>query len=255
VQGRAHRANVADGRSSAVATELIACIPGKWSDRSEFLGKIADAGGGQFTVAGGKLIDLEAQEHVLLELCDPDPNLAQAFRIAGQGKLTEEVLARVAEHSSVAYLRFPADILEQRERLMKFTRLLARSGGLAIKLESSGIAHTLESWLGLLVGNPFDLYCASVVLVAGEAYAYSCGMHHFGLPDSAIPRSLGEQAAEVMNRFNYWRIAESPVLATGHTFSVAADAPPLRTTLVEDSRYPASDPFHNPHGVWRLDPA
>jgi hypothetical protein len=32
-----------------VATELIVCIPGNWSDRSDFVGKIAnDAGGGRF---------------------------------------------------------------------------------------------------------------------------------------------------------------------------------------------------------------
>jgi hypothetical protein len=218
--------------------------------------KIAsDSAGGQFTWADGMLVDVEAQEHVKLDLGEVDPGLVEDFRIAGRGKLSDEVLARIAGHASVAYLRFPTNILEQRERLLQFTRLLARVGGIAIKIETSGIAHTLEHWMGLLVGTAFDLYCASVVLVAADSYAYSCGMHHFDLPDSAIPRSLGNQGAELMNRFNFWRIAEQPRLANGHTFSVAPGSPPLRLTLVEDSRYPAGDLFHNPHGVWRLDPA
>jgi hypothetical protein len=238
-----------------VATELIVCIPGNWSDRSDFVGKIAnDAGGGRFMCTGEMLADLEAQEHVMVELRQADPALVDAFRAGGQGKISDEVLARVAAHSAVAYLRFPINILEQRERLLKFTRLVGRSGGIAVKVETSGIAHSLERWLGLLIGSPFDLYCASVVLIAGDSYFYSCGMQHFGLPDSAISRTLGEPAAELMNRFNFWRIGEQPALTSGHTFSVTADAPPLRLTLLEDSRYPVGDPFHNPHGVWRLDP-
>lgn len=239
-----------------MARELILCIPGNWSDESEFLGKIVgDSGGGRFLCAGGKLVDLEANEHILVDLRGPHPALGEAFQIAGRGKLSEEVLARIEQHTAVAYLRFPSDIAGQRERLMKFTRLLARVGGLAVKIETSGIAHTLEHWLGMLTGSPFDLYCASVALVVGDSYHYSCGMHHFGLPDSAVPKTLAGDHAEVMNRFNFWRISEQPELANGNTFSVAADAPRLRLTLVEDSRYPADAPFHNAHGVWRLDPA
>jgi hypothetical protein len=191
----------------------------------------------------------------MVDLCAADPALGGTFRTSGQGKLSEEVLARIEQHTAVAYLRFPADIAGQRERLMEYTRLMARIGGLAVKIESSGIAHTLEHWLGMLTGSPFDLYCASVVLVGGEAYAYSCGMHHFGLPDSAVPRTLEGDAADVMNRFNFWRISEQPELANGNTFSLAADAPRMRMTLVEDSRYPTDAPMNNPHGVWRLDPA
>jgi hypothetical protein len=240
----------------SVTRELILCIPGNWSDQSDFLGKIAsDSGGDRFMCAGGMLVDLEAKEHIMVDFRGPHPALGEAFQIAGRGKLSEELLARIENHAAVVYLRFPNDITGQRERLMKFTRLLARIGGLAVKLESSGIAHSLEHWLGMLTGSPFDLYCASVVLVGGDSYAYSCGMHHFGLPDSAVPKTVaGEQAAEVINRFNFWRISEQPELASGNTFSVAADAPRLRLTLVEDSRYPADAPFHNPHGVWRLDP-
>jgi hypothetical protein len=239
-----------------VTRELILCIPGTWSDPNDFVAKIvADSGGGRFTFADGRLVDVESNEQVMVDLCPADPGLADAFRASGQGKLSEEVLARIERHTAVAYLRFPSDIPGQRERLMEYTRLLARIGGLAVRLESSGIAHTLEHWLGMLTGSPFDLYCASVVLVGGESYAYSCGMHHFGLPDSAVPRTLAGDAADVMNRFNFWRISEQPELSNGNTFSVDAAAPRMRITLVEDSRYPTDAPVHNPHGVWRLDPA
>jgi hypothetical protein len=92
-----------------------------------------------------------------------------------------------------------------------------------------------------------------VVLVADEGQYYSCGMHHFGLAECAVPRSMGRaEAANLMNQFNGWRFVERPVLADGHTFSLSADAPRLRMTLGPDTRHAKEDLFYNPHGVWSL---
>jgi hypothetical protein len=60
-------------------------------------------------------------------------------------------------------------------------------------------------------------------------------MHHFGLPESAAPRSIpAADAADLINRFNYWRIVERPVLSDGHTFSPTPSAPYFRMTLEPD---------------------
>jgi len=153
----------------------------------------------------------------------------------------------------VVYLRFSIDIRTQRERLVKFTKILQGLGDLAVKLETCGIAHEWERWYNLLSGSPFNIYSSAVVLVGGEQGYYSCGMHHFGLADSSAPKSLPPgDAAHLMNQFNFWRIVEDPHIESGHTFSTDAESQHFRLLLEPDSRHEESHLFHNPHGVWRL---
>jgi hypothetical protein len=243
--------------------EMILCVPGCWKDRTEFVRQVVSlddaakspAGdpNGQYMFAGMILADLEAKDHVPLDFCPADAKLPRAFEIAGQGKLPEELLVELKQHSAVVYVRFPLDLPRERERVLKFSSVLRRAGGLAVKVESAGVAHTWERWSLLLSGTPFDLYSAVVVLVGDEKYFYSSGMHHFGLPESAVPRSIpAADAADLVNRFNYWRIVERPVLSDGHTFSPTPSAPHFRMTLEPDSRHEVDDPFHNAHGVWCL---
>ncbi len=78
-------------------------------------------------------------------------------------------------------------------------------------------------------------------------------MHHFGLPDVEVARSIEiNEAADLMNRFNYWQIVEEPKIASGHTFSVTADAPRYLITRKDDSRHEPADFFHNSSGLWNL---
>jgi hypothetical protein len=152
------------------------------------------------------------------------------------------------------YLHFPFDIVSQKARLLKFTEVLSKCGGIAVKLETSGIAHEWERWFELLRSdNPFDPYCASVVLVGDERFYYSCGMQNFSLPNAQISNRLDAvEAADSINRFNYWQIVENPVLKSGHTFSLTSDSPRFRLELLKDKRHSEDDLFYNPGGVWEL---
>jgi hypothetical protein len=181
--------------------------------------------------------------------------MREAFRIAGQGRLSQPMLDAIEGHRSVVYVYFPMDWLGQRERLRKFTEVLQGAGGFGVKVESSGVAHGWERWFSLLAGSTFDAYCSAVTLIGDTQRYYSCGMHHFGLPETSLPRSIeiGE-AAKLMNQFNMYQIVEHPQFESGHTFSVAPDAPHFRVTLAPDSRHAADDLFHNPHGIWDLSP-
>lgn len=205
--------------------------------------------------AGAVLADVGAKDHVPLEFCPADSQVAEAFEIAGQGKIPSDVLARLRGHTAVVYLRFPLDLPDQRKRVIDYTRLVHRLGGIAVKLESSGLAHSWERWFGLLSGTPFDVYCAAVVLIGDSGHYYSCGMHHFRLPDCEVPRSIPvDEAADIMNRFNFWQVVERPKLASGHTFSLTETSPHFRLALSKDARHRDDDLFHNAHGIWRLDP-
>jgi len=203
--------------------------------------------------AGLILADLAGKDDIALDFTPADPDIPAAFEIAGQGKIPQLALGRIREHSSVVYLHFPLDIRAQRDRVARFTELLQRLGGAAVKVESSGTAHTWERWFALLNGSLFDLYCSAVVLIRDADYYYSCGMHHFGLPECAVPTSVAVgEAADLMNQFNFWQIAETPTVKSGHTFSLSADAPHYRLTLDTDREHEPDHPFFNGHGVWLL---
>ena len=234
--------------------EMIVCIPGTWESRKDFLEAIVTKTQGEFMFAGMILAHPKGKDHVQLDFCDPDSQMAEAFSYAGQGKLSDETLDKIAQHRSVIYLHFPLDIASQRLRLVKFTEVIQQCGGIAVKLETSGIAHEWERWFSLLRSdNPFDTYCACTVLIGDEGHYYSCGMHNFGLPDAQISTSFDiEEAADLLNQFNYYRIVEKPELESGHTFSLTPDSPRYRIELLMDDRYPEDHLFHNTHGLWNL---
>ena len=237
--------------------EIILCIPGAWLDSNDLLRQVITfEPKGRYMFAGMVLMDVQGKDHVRMDFGSADPNIAKAFEIAGQGRFSPEILARLSAHTSVVYLHFPMDLPGQRERLLKFTRIIRDLGGIAVKVESCGIAHSWERWDELLSGNMFEVYCAGIVLVRDDAHFYSCGMHHFGLPECEVAVSTPiEEATELMNQFNFWQIHDKPSVSPGETFSLTETAPRYRLALNPDIRSDREDLFHNPHGVWRLTPA
>lgn len=235
--------------------EAMLCIPGTWKDRTECVQRVVTHTKGDFMFAGAILANPKGKDHIPLEFCGPYDDMRQAFEIAGQGKLALEVLAQIATHNSVVYMRFPLDVIRQRKRMLLFTSLVRDIGGFAIKVESTGIAHDWDVWHSLISSeNPFDQYRCFVVPIGDEDQFYSCGMHHFGLPDCQISRAIPiEKAADTMNRFNYYQIVEQPTLGSGHTFSLTPDAPHYRITLGEDHRHESDDLFRNPNGLWTME--
>lgn len=234
--------------------ELLLCIPGPWKDRGDFVRAIISETKGEFMFAGMILANPGKKDHVPLDFAPQDPRMRHAFELAGQGKLSPQLLDRISGHQGVAYLHFPVGIISEKERVVAFTKALERCGGIAVKIESAGVAHEWDHWFAALNSeNQFDLYRTFVTLIGDSSHYYSCGMHHFGLADVEIDRSLDiNEAADVMNRFNYWQVVDEPKLASGHTFSVSPEAPRYRISQVKDSRHEPSDFFHNPSGLWNL---
>jgi hypothetical protein len=209
---------------------LMLCIPGPWTDRSEFVVKVAQETDAEFLFAGMILAQPSRKRHVILEFCDPYPQMRSAFEIAGQGKLPANLLTSIEGHRSVVYLHFEVPFIQEREKMIDFSDVIRR------------------------VEDPFDWYCSLVTLIADDLLYYSCGMHNFGLPDVEVPRSVDiSEAADLMNQFNLWRIVEEPEIASGHTFSVTADSRHFRLLHVQDTRHEEQELFRNTHGLWRLE--
>lgn len=239
-----------------MTSPLVICVPGPWRDRKELLTRVVSETKGDYMFLGMILAQPSKKRHVELSFCEPSSELENAFRIAGLGKLSEEVLSHVSGHSSIAFLKFGASAFpELRQDVIDFTGVLRQVGGIAVKVESSGSAHEWDTWFARIQSNnPFDWYRALVVLIGDSRLFYSCGMHLFGLADVEVSRELeASEAADLMNRFNYWRMVEEPSLASGETFSVSADAPRFVLRQQPDARHPVGELFHNPQGLWRFD--
>ena len=235
--------------------QIIIGVPGLWETRSDIVRAIASKSGG-FLFAGLVLMNTATKDSYTLEVYDHDPELAHAFEIAGRTHLTKEDIERIAVHRSTLYVLSSDVSVEDARRMLGVGRALLSAGGLAVKVESTGVAHSAAQWNAYAESDDsFQLYCAFVTLVGGVEYNYSCGMHNFGLPDTSVDSQLGlEEGADLINRFNYFQLAESPLLADGHTFSVTAEAPPYKLKKEICELYGPDEPFHNPFGRWHLIP-
>lgn len=237
-----------------VDRELIVAVPGPWKDRSELLAQIVSSSDGKFMLMGPMLAIPAERDHIMIEFVDADPDLRRAFQVASRGKLNGPTIGAVARHRSIVYAHFPLQVLGRQERILRFTNVLRQIGGIAVKIESVGIAHEWDAWEHLLRSDDlFDVYTGFVALIAGEHHYYSCGMHHFDLPDAQVPRALPDaEAADLLNQFNFYCLSESPEFEQGHTFSLCEDSPRFQLSHVGDVRYPEEHPFHNAHGLWDL---
>lgn len=234
--------------------ELIIGVPGPWRERKELMEALARQGT-DYLFAGLVFMEQSTQEGCGFDFSERDEDLPRVTEIAGQGEFSAEQLDAVRSHQGVAWLIFEEPDLRKARTAARFARALLDAGGVAVKIESSGLMHTRERWLRDWDDeDPWAVYSLFVVLVGDEGRFYSCGMHTFALPDAAVPSALGpEEGAKLLNLFNVYRLADSPTLKSGETFSIEADSPRYRLSLgpyLDD--YP--EPMLNPHGLWTLTP-
>jgi hypothetical protein len=236
---------------------LAVAVPGPWKDRGELVLAMVEASAGAYVFAGGILMETATRQACMLEFYEHDDQLRRTFEIAGQGLISEPLLDAVAAHESIALVVLDEPDYEKARMAGRFVRALLQAGGIAVKVDSAGVAHSPERWRETCDSDdPFGIYSLFVVLVGGDERYFSCGMHNFGLPDAAVPAGLGTEAgAYLLNVFNVYRIAEQPELKDGETFSLEPGAPPLRLKREPyEKGYDPDEPLYNPHGLWSLLP-
>jgi len=238
-------------------SQIILCVPGPWETSGDLLQALA-RGGPEYIFAGRVFMEMKTQATCELQLAEPDGRMREAFEIAGQGRIPAATLDAVADHRSIVYLLFDEPGYETARTAARFARALLEAGGIAVKVESAGVAHSRERWMEAWASeDPFDIYSLYVALVGGEGRYFSCGMHNFALPDAAVPASIEiAEAARLLNVFNLFQLVDSPVLNDGETFSADADAPRFRLKREPyEEGYDPGEPLHNPRGLWSLQPA
>src|SRR5262249_1875219 len=226
-------------KKSETSPKIIIGVPGPWPTRSDIVTSIAQLSGG-FLFAGMILLDTKTNQGYTLEIHEHDPHLQQAFRLAGGGRIADSDIVAIGEHRHTLYCLTDTLSVESALQMLRVGTALLNAGGIAVKVESSGVAHSAQRWRELALSESlFDTHIAFVPLIGGKDSFYSCGMHNFGLPDAAVPRDLDPRdAAKILNIFNHYLLGERPTLEDGHTFSIAADAPRFRLHKTACDTYP-----------------
>lgn len=233
---------------------IILGIPGQWKDRSDIAASIATRSGG-YLFAGNVLMHAESQTHFELEIYDHDPSLAEKVRHSGMGQIPEEDLVALEKYTFTLYLLSDKAGSEVVEKMMDAALGLLNAGGLVVKIEKAGLSVSAAQWRKhASIKAAYSLYRAMVTLVACEHEHFTCGMSAFSLPDCAVIESDLQTAFEVATEFCCYQMAESPKLREGHTFGIATGAPRYRLSFENYTYYPPEDMFHNPNGLWKLEP-
>ncbi len=235
-------------QTSIARAKSVLCIPGPWKDHNAFATAIAEAG--RYLCAGGMLIDLQSQSAFNYTFEIADKRMAQAFRAAGP-QLTENLLKQIERHRSVLYLISFELNLAGANALMHAAAAVLNAGGLAIKVETAGLAHTAAQWQEFCGAQAkHSAHQAFVVYVSGST-SYSCGMHNFGLFDATVASPQANDAVELLRNFNWYQITETPQLEAGQSFATQQTGPIYRLALAAN-RFTPTDPFYNAFGIWQL---
>ena len=237
-------------------SRIVIGVPGKWADHAAIVQSIAQDSGGYLFV-GSLMSHVESKEVCTLEIYGHDPDLQEAYTLAGCGKLSEADLKAIADHSNTLYVSGLSDSPEAARRIMGFAAGLLSCGGVAVKIESTGLAHSVERWRSLTEDDSLAaLMHAFVTYVGSKGSFYSCGMHNIGLPDATLSADvMPETAATLLDTFLFYLASESPELKDGDTFGIDDYSPKYILTKAECTEFPADNLFHNPNGVWQLAPA
>jgi len=236
--------------------QVVIGIPGRWADRNDIVASIASRSGG-YLFAGTVMMRIGTKEGVTLEIYDRDPNLKNAFSIAGRGRLTEVDLAAIDSHTFTLYVVAEGGSVDAAGKLLHAANGLLKAGGLAVKVESTGVAHRADQWAEFCTDDHLgNLLQAYVTYIGGNGVYYSCGMHNIGYPDAVVEADIPpNDAARLLHTFVSYLAAENPTLKNGEIFSIDAHAPRYRLFHHPCTMYEAGDLFHNPFGVWKLVPA
>jgi hypothetical protein len=240
---------------TGVAVQNVVGIPGSWMSRPELVQALASSGDG-YLLGTDTLRHADTGEIYGVDIYPYDETLRHAFALAGGRALSEDDLRRIDTHTSTLYLIGHGGSPASAHAMMRAATAVLQAGGIAVKVESSGIAHSARTWLDLTGETaPEALYQAYVSLVRSELQYYSCGMHVLGYRDVEAPAELEPaMATRLLETFLLYTLQPRVALRDGDTFSTDAASARWRLGQVECTEYAPDDLFFNPFGMWRLTP-
>jgi hypothetical protein len=149
----------------------------------------------------------------------------------------------------------PGGSVDGARAVLRAAAAIVRAGGLGVFVDNCGSTHSPTDWLEL-AGDDGDggVYWALVDLVGGPELMYSIGMHCLGQPDAELPdppnAGVGMYILHNLLGYSY---RSGVTIVDGDPIGTP-DGPSHRLRRVPCDRFEVGTPFHNPYGVWRLEP-
>ncbi len=237
-----------------MSSKIIIGIPGKWGSRKEIIESVALKSGG-YLLAGNLLSKIGYNKFFEVDIYEHDNELNGAFRISGAGIFTEEQFKEIDQHTFTVYLIGDGGSAEDVLEIMQAGCGLLKAGGLAIKVESSGVSNNPDTWFERFESkNMAEIAKSFITFVNAGKYYYSCGMHCFGHPDTITftDQVSWEYASTLMWSFCLYCIIEKPVLKSNELFSIDSRS---QCFIIEHSKcnhIEEEHPYYNPYGMWVL---
>ena len=215
---------------------LVLCIPGAWDKREQLVEGVAARSSGRFRIVGGTLRDEERRQTFAIEVRESDARMARAFLASGLSD--RQTFATIETHRLVVYLKQPVRAEGDAPQTFAAASALLDCGGLGVKVESAGVAHTPERWRELAEIPAVSPRKAFVQIVAGDAEVYSCGMHLLRLPEGVVAQPAAvEDSIPTLLAFRDYLVFESPDLRDGQGFRPIAGGPRYLLRHLRDERY------------------
>lgn len=236
--------------------DTVICIPGNWSTREAFILSIVSASEGEYMAAGNMLMNTKSKRYYTIEFCDRDERMQAAFKSAGMvTRISESAIEEIGQHTYVIYLSGQAGGLEEATHMAFAATAVLNTGGLGIKIETTGKAFEKNKWLQLITSfETSTLYQLFVIdsIVDDDGTVYSCGMHNLGLKDTIVTGLAFQESVDLISIFGYYQIVDKPTITANQTFSADVDAPVFRITTELNQPNKGYELFENPFGMWRL---
>lgn len=245
--------------SGMIQPRHVLCVLGTWDHLTEVRSLVAEVAGADFSVD---------DDYSMLQ---PDERMPEAFEASADRvspSLTVDDYSAIRNHRAVAYVLSPA--LEAATAVPLSTKALTlvdaflERGALAVKCESSGIAHGVHRWRQIAhsVRSSDALERASALYSAwvrrplsNQGMHYSCGMHLLGERDIELP-ATGDVFADIewMDAIALYILGEKPArgLHDGDGFRRSTEDSRRVLTATACTRYENDDFFFNPYGYWRV---
>ena len=165
--------------------DIVIGMPGHWTTHKDLYDTINSHE--ELIINDGVISDTLVRRDYRAEIYEYDSNLLKAFELASNRALEKECLQAIDSHTYTTYLIAQGGSVALAQEAMHVSSKLLQCGGLAVKVESSGIAHSKQRWQELASQHDISaLYQAYVTLVSDHDTYYSCGMHNLGISDAII---------------------------------------------------------------------
>ena len=237
--------------------KTILCIPGNWNSRTDIVTAIAENNMNNFIFAGMILLNLKTNKGFELEICEKDNEMRESFKFAGMvNRVSEEFLDEIEKHNYVIYLSAESGDLESAKAIAEAGNAILKSGGIGIKVETTGKAFTKEHWTEFLTDfvetNLYKMYVLDSIS-DGKGTTYTCGMHNLGFKDSIVYNEEFQDSVSLLSIFGYYQLIDKPEINLGQTFSTDIESAIFEINEEKNQPNIGDELFENPYGMWKLE--